>query len=253
LIQGDLTQPRTLGPALTKADTVICTATAMPSASASNNLDTVDHRGVQSLIAAAEERGVRHFIYVSYDSTGGTYPLALAKRAAEQRLKASALNWTILQPTCFCEVWFSPLVGFDAAVGRARIYGEGDKPLHYIAVDDVAQAVVACMNNIAAHRKVFRFGGGTPASQLDAVRLWEQATGKTFDCERMSLAEIQAAQAATTDPLRLSFLGLCELAAKGAEVDRDAQTALGLQPQQLETWIRAAASNVTARGAEGGV
>jgi uncharacterized protein YbjT (DUF2867 family) len=240
LFLGNLAQPRTLETALGQVETVICTATAMLSSGPSNTLDEVDNRGIQSLITAAENNRVRQFIFVSYDTAGGTYPLAAAKRAAEKRLQASKLNWTILQPAAFCEVWFSPVVGFDVAASRARIYGDGDKPVHYIALDDVATAAVACVNNAAAGRKIFRFGGGTPASQLEAVSLWERATGRRFTCERTSLDELKASQAVTTDPVMLSVLGLCELVAKGIEVDRAWQTALGREPLRLEDWITTA-------------
>jgi uncharacterized protein YbjT (DUF2867 family) len=208
----------------------------MLSSGPSNTLDDVDNRGIQSLITAAEERGVRHFIFASYDTAGGTYALAKAKRSAERRLQASKLNWSILQAAAFCEVWFSPVVGFDVAASRARIYGEGDKPLHYVAVDDVASAAVACVNNAAAACKTFRFGVGTPASQLEAVCLWERVTGTTFTCERVSLAELKAAQAASTDPVTL-VIGLCQLVAKGIEVDHAWQKALGLEPLRFEDWI----------------
>jgi uncharacterized protein YbjT (DUF2867 family) len=244
LVSGNLTQPHTLEAALAQVEAIICTATAILSSGPSNTLDDVDNRGIQSLITAAEKRGVRQFVFVSYDTAGGTYPLAAAKRAAEQRLQASKLNWTILQPAAFCEVWFSPVVGFDVAASRARIYGDGDRPLHYIALDDVAKAAVACVNNAAASRKIFRFGGGTPASQLEAVNLWERATGRRITCERTSLAELQATQAVTTDPVMLSVLGLCELAAKGIEVDHGWKTALGLEPLRVEDWIAATLKKV---------
>ena len=244
LVSGNLTQPHTLEVALAQVETVICTATAMLSSGPSNTLDDVDNRGIQFLITAAEKRGVRHFIFVSYDTAGGTYPLAKAKRGAEQRLQASKLSWTILQPAAFCEVWFSPVVGFDVAASRAQIYGEGDKPLHYIALDDVAKAAVACVNNASASSKIFRLGGATPASQLDAVRLWEGAMGRRFTCQHISLAELTAAQAVTTDPVMLSVLGLSELAAKGIEVDHEWRTALRLNPLRVEDWITASMKKI---------
>jgi len=244
LFSGNLTQPHTLEVALAQVETVICTATAMLSSGPSNTLDDVDKRGIQSLITAAEKSGVRQFIFVSYDTAGGIYPLAAAKRAAEQRLQGSKLNWTILQPAAFCEVWFSPVVGFDIIASRARIYGEGDKPVHYIALEDVASAAVACVNNAAAACKIFRFGGGTPASQLDAVCLWERATGKNFSCERVSLPELKAMQTATADPVTLSVVGLCELVAKGIQVDHAWQAALGLEPLRVQEWITATMKKV---------
>jgi len=240
LITGDLTQPDSLLTATVGVDTIVCTASAMLSRDSANTLNAVDHVGVQALIKAAEENGALNFILVSYDTTGGSYPLALAKRAAEKCLEASKLDWTVLQPAAFCEIWFSPAVGFDVSAARARIYGLGDNAIHYIAVEDVASAAVACVDNPTASRKVFRIGGATPESQLDAVRLWERCTGKAFSCEQVPLAQIQAAQAQTTDPTMASFLGLCELVAKGIDVDDNAWSSLGLQPESLEGWITAA-------------
>lgn len=239
LVTGDLKAPRTLDGAFAGVRTVICTASATLSRRDGDSIESVDHQGVQSLITAAGKAGVRDFIFVSFDSAGRTYPLAQAKQAAEQRLRNSTLNWTILQPACFCEVWLSPAVGFDVAGGKVRIYGEGDKPVNYIALDDVAKATVASVDNRAASRKTFRFGGATPASQLEAVRLFEQATGRKFTLERMSVAEIKAAQAGATDPITASFLGLFEQVATGGfGVDSDWQTALGVRPQTLREWIQ---------------
>jgi uncharacterized protein YbjT (DUF2867 family) len=195
LVAGDLTRPDTLAAATTGVDTIVCTASAMLSRDSSNTLNAVDNLGVQALIKMAEKNGARQFIFVSYDTAGGSYPLALAKRAAEKCLEASRLDWTVLQPAAFCEIWFSPAVGFNVSAARVRIYGPGDKAIHYISLEDVAKAVVACVDNPTASRRVFRIGATTPESQLDAVRLWERSTGKQFFREQMPLVQIQAARA----------------------------------------------------------
>ena len=52
------------------------------------------------------------------------FPLQSAKRDVEQHLRESGMNYTILQPSFFMEVWLSPALGFDAANATAQIYGE---------------------------------------------------------------------------------------------------------------------------------
>lgn len=237
LITGDLKDPPSLARALAGVRTIICTASATLSRREGDSIETVDRAGVQALISEAEKAGVADFIFVSFDHADQTYPLALAKRDAEERLKRSRLNWTILQPACFSEVWFSPAVGFDAAAGKVRIYGDGNRPMHYIALDDVAQVVAGAVGNPRVARKTLRFGGSAE-TQLEAVQLFERHTKRTFTRETMSLADIRAAQAATTDPLALSFLGLFEKVTAGFKSDAGWQEQMGVKAQTLEEWVR---------------
>jgi uncharacterized protein YbjT (DUF2867 family) len=246
LVPGDLKDAASLDPALAGVRTVVCTASATMSRQTGDSVETVDRLGVQSLLAAADGSRVQDFIFVSFASTGATHPLALAKQAAERRLRESRLNWTILQPACFCETWLTPAVGFDVAAGKVKIYGSGDRPVNYIALEDVAQATTAAVDNAAASRKVLRFGGATPASQLDAVRIFEKILHRTLTIERMSVAEIHAARSATTDLLTLSFLGLFEQVAAGFPADPEWKTILGVAPQTLEAWVRGAVGDTAA-------
>jgi uncharacterized protein YbjT (DUF2867 family) len=240
LVPGDLKDAASLARATAGVHTVICTASSTLSRRAGDSIETVDRAGVKALIDAAEKAGVSDFVFVSFDHADQATPLARAKREAEARLKASDLNWTILQPSCFCEVWLSPFAGFDVAAARARVCGEGDQPFHYIALADVAQAVVASVGNPAAARKTFRIGGRA-TTPLEAVRLFEQATGRPFVVERMPLGAIQAGRAAAPDPLTESMFGMLEkMATSGDAVDAGWAEQLGVTVQPLEEWVRAA-------------
>jgi hypothetical protein len=35
---------------------------------------------------------------------------------------SSGMHYTILRPSCFMEIWFSPPVGFDYANGQVTLY-----------------------------------------------------------------------------------------------------------------------------------
>jgi len=58
---GDLRRPDTLAGACAGIDTVVCTATTMPTG-ADDGLRRVDHEGVLALIDAAERAGVKTFV-----------------------------------------------------------------------------------------------------------------------------------------------------------------------------------------------
>src|SRR6185436_7358124 len=96
IVDGDLRRPDTLTAACQGADTVVCTATTMPTG-ADDGLRTVDHDGVLSLIDTAERAGVKKFVYTSY--TGNVRidsPLETAKRDCEKRLLESRMDAVIL-------------------------------------------------------------------------------------------------------------------------------------------------------------
>jgi uncharacterized protein YbjT (DUF2867 family) len=239
LVKGDLKDPASLERALSGIDTVICTASSTMSRQEGDSLETVDGKGVQTLIDVAERRGVRRFIYVSFSRNfPSDFPLAEYKRAAERRLEASRLDYTILLPSAFLETWLSPAVGFDAAGGKVRIYGDGTAKVSYIGLEDVAASVVASVDNPAASRQAIALGGPKAYSQLEVVDLVERATGRTLQREQMSGVEIQGARAAAGDPMTASFLGLFAGMAGGDEIPTDGTRMLGVQPTSLEEWVR---------------
>jgi uncharacterized protein YbjT (DUF2867 family) len=219
-------------------DTVICTASSTLSRQAGDSIETVDRMGVQNLIDAAEAAGTGHFIFVSFSrNIRNDFPLAAAKRGAERRLETSAINYTILLPSYFAETWFSPAVGFDAAGGKIRIYGDGKARVSYVTIGDVAKATIACVHNAEVCRRAIPIGGLEPISQLDAVALVERATGRKMQVEFMTADQIASARKGATDELTASFLGLFDSLARGDESPAGWAEMLGVKPQSLEEWF----------------
>lgn len=239
LVVGDLKDATSIEQALQGIATVICTASSTMSRREGDSIETVDQKGVQTLIAAAEKMNVRRFIFVSYSrNIADDFPLSVGKRAAEKRLESSRLDYTILLPSYYPETWLSPATGFDVAGGKVRIYGDGRSKVSYIALDDVAKALVACVDSPAVSRKAIPIGGPQALSQLEVVALVENATKKKLQLEYMSAEQIRAARAGTTDTLMSSFLGLFASLAKGDEIPTLWTTQLNVQPTSLQDWIK---------------
>lgn len=238
LVTGDLKDAASVERALEGVDTVICTASSTMSRRDGDSLETVDGKGVQTLIDVAERKGARRFIFVSFSrNIAADFPLGEYKRAAEKRLESSKLDYTILLPSYFPETWLSPVVGFDVAAGKVRIYGDGKAKGSYISLEDVAAAVVASVENPAASRQAIPIGGPRAYSQLEAVALVERATGKKLAREHMTTADIQAARAAAGDPMSASFLGLFDGMSRGDVIPTYWIRMLGVQPTSLEDWV----------------
>ena len=238
LVVGDLKDGASVERALDGAETVICTASATLSRREGDSLEAVDGAGVQTLIGLADRKRARRFIFVSISrNIANDFPLAEYKRAAERRLEATKLAYTILQPACFTEVWLSPAVGFDVAGGTVRVYGDGHSRISYISLEDVATAVVACVENPATSGRAIPIGGPQAYSQLEAIELVERATGKTLVREHMTSEQIKAARAGAADPMGATFLGLFDAVSRGDEIPPASTHALGVRAVSLHEWV----------------
>jgi uncharacterized protein YbjT (DUF2867 family) len=220
--KADLCDQASLQAACQGISTVICTVSSMPFSyqPGVNDIQSVDCDGVIHLIEAAKAAGVKHFIHVSFSGNiDQEFPLRDAKRTVEQYLKESGLVYTILRPGYFMEVWLSPAVGFDAANAKATIYGSGDQALAWIALKDVAQFAVESLENPAARNAVLELGGPESLSPHQVIRIFEAATGKTFEVTHVPPEALQAQYAGAVDPMQKSFIGLMLCYAAGDPIE----------------------------------
>jgi len=123
-------------------------------------------------------------------------------------LKSKNFTYTILQPTYFMEIWLGPALGFDCVRAKAVIYGEGKNKISWIAIKDVARFAVASIENPAARNAVIQLGGPDDLSVLDAVEIFEQEGGQTFELQNVSDEALRAQMAAAPDSLGKTFSGL---------------------------------------------
>lgn len=239
LVTGELKDPASLEKVLMGATTVICTASSTMSRQEGDSIETVDQQGIQSLIAAAEKAGIKRFVFVSFSrNILSDFPLAMAKRSAEKRLESSKMDYTLLLPSYFAETWFSPAVGFDAAGGKVKVYGDGSRRVSYIALEDVASAVVACVDNAGTSRQAIPIGGPVALSQLEAIALAEKTTGRKLERESMTVEQIRGARAGKLDSMTASFLGLFESLARGDEIAPAWAGTLHVPLTRMEDWFK---------------
>lgn len=222
LVKGDLCDQDSLKAVCQGVSAVICTVSSMPFSylPGVNDIQSVDCDGVIHLIEAAKAVGVKHFIHTSFSGNlNREFPLRNAKRTVEQHLKESGLVYTILRPSMFMEVWLSPAVGFDAANAKATVYGTGDQPLAWITLKDVAQFAVESLENPAARNRVLELGGPESLSPHQVIRIFEAATGKTFEVAHVPPEALQAQYDGAVDPMQKSFLGLMLCYTAGDPID----------------------------------
>ena len=207
VVPGDLRDPATLPSACHGVDTVVCTATTMPTG-ANDGIRRVDHEGVLALIEAAERADVRKFVYTSYSGNLRIpSPLETAKRECEARLLASRMQSVVLRPSYFMEVWLGPHLGVDPLNGSVRIYGSGENRVSYISGVNVAEYAVAAVERDTGSHAVLEMGGPEALSQLEAVRVFERALGVSCRLEFVPVDALRA-RYDSPDPLQKTFAAL---------------------------------------------
>jgi uncharacterized protein YbjT (DUF2867 family) len=237
LCVGDLKDAQQLDMAVRGISTVILTATATLSRREGDSLEAVDGRGLQALITACVQNGVHHFVLVSFSrGIDADTPLARFKRAAERRLENSAMEYTILMPSYFPEKFMTPLVGFDVAASRVKIYGDGTRPISYVATADVAHLAATCAAEPRG-RGAIPMGGPNAYSQLEAVEMAERLTNKKLVLDYMTLDQIESAMSSTADPLKQSYLGLYRGLAIGDTPGTGWASEFGMTPTPLEACL----------------
>jgi uncharacterized protein YbjT (DUF2867 family) len=217
-IEGDLKDKVSLENALYGVSAVISTVSSTLSRQEGDSIQTVDDEGQINLIDAAVNAGVNQLIYISFCELGEC-PLQTAKRKVEKHLSESGLNYTILQPTYFMEVWLSPVLGFDYPNAKASIFGKGKNKVSWIAIKDVASFAVDSLDNPAAKNRIIELGGPEALSPLEVVNIFETAKGKKFELQFVPEEALKAQRDGAQDPLSESFSTLTLGVVNGSEID----------------------------------
>jgi uncharacterized protein YbjT (DUF2867 family) len=129
----------------------------------------VDRDAAMRSMDAAEQAGVRRYVMVSWigsspdhgvPSGSGFFAYADAKLAADDHLRASALDWTILGPGTLTD---------DEATGRISVVPDAETPRgddSRVPRADVAQVVAATLREPATIGRFIRFtAGNTPIAE----------------------------------------------------------------------------------------
>ena len=216
IVRADVKEPRTLLAACQGVSAVISTITTILTSQPGDSFEATDGEGNEALIDAAKNAGATKFVFVSFDtSKTPDCPLSNAKKAAEEHLKASGLDYTILHGSLFCESWLGPMLFADPVAGTAKVYGKGTDKIRYIAVADVAEFAVQSLTAPIARNATIDVGGPEEISQRDAVGIFEEAFGKKFSVIEIPEAALEAQWSSAQNPFDRTFAGLMLGVARG--------------------------------------
>lgn len=167
LVQGDTTQPASLKTALNGVDTVVHAAfiTADHKQSPGNNYEETNVQGTSYLVKAAKEAGVQRIVEISGLGTKSDKPGSYmqGRYLAEQMVKESGLNWTIIQPSVLFGKDAPFIKGLTDLIRSAPVVpliGGGKLLFQPIYVEDVVTVIMKVLEDPArTNQKTYIIGG----------------------------------------------------------------------------------------------
>lgn len=179
IVSGDLRNPASLASACQGVEHVLAAAHALDG-KGDNNPGTVDDTGNRHLIDAAKAAGVKHFIFVSVQGASPDSPLKFfrIKYRTEEYLRASGLNFTILRPSAYMELW-AQLIGKPIREqGKTTIFGRGNNLINFVSVEDVARFVSIALDDPRTRNTVIEVGGPENLTMNQVAEIFERASGR---------------------------------------------------------------------------
>ncbi|MGS2589627.1 NAD(P)H-binding protein [Streptomyces hebeiensis] len=210
---------------------------------------------VHEFVARAEAAGVRRLVLLSGRGadTWGDSTFGLDMRSAEDAVRGSALEWTVLRASNFAQnfdedVFHAPLVAGELALPADAV------PEPFIDVDDVADAAAAVLTETAGRHagRIYELTGPRALTFGEAVELIARASGRPITYRRISPGEYAAAlveQGLSEDDAHhvAEMFVLMERGLIAATTD-DLATVLGRAPRTFEDYVVRAAAAGAWRG-----
>jgi uncharacterized protein YbjT (DUF2867 family) len=161
----------------------------------------------KALIAAATELGVRRLVYHSVlHPQIEAMPHHWAKLRVEEMLLASALDFTILQPTAYMQ---NSLAQWDLMKreGIYRVPYPVETRLSLVDLDDVAEAAAIVLTTGGHSAATYELVGTLPLNQIETAETFGWALKKTIRAETEAIeAWEQRARSAGMDEYQLETL-----------------------------------------------
>jgi uncharacterized protein YbjT (DUF2867 family) len=178
IAQADVTKKETLIPLMADVMGVISTV-GLWRENPPATFDSVDHQGNINLFETAMQQGVKKAVYVSLLNAekAKKAKVMLAKRAVEQFLEDSNLNYTVFRPSGlfhdFVEV-FKPQI----LKGTVRGLGDGSLKMQPLSPKNLSQCMVHSLKDPNARRAIFDIGGPESFTYHEAISLVSKVMGK---------------------------------------------------------------------------
>lgn len=152
-----------------------------------------DPAPVREFVSLAEQRGVRRAVVLSGRGadTWGDSTFGLDMRAAEDAVRASSLEWTILRPNNFAQDFDEDVFRDDVVSGQLALPSTVAEP--FIDIADVADVAATVLTEPGAHvGQIYEMSGPRSITFAEAVQLIATASGRPVHYTAVSPQEYRA-------------------------------------------------------------
>jgi NADH dehydrogenase len=166
-----------------------------------HSIERIDVRGQGALIDAAVDAGIDRFVYISALGASPDHPSQFwrAKARAEEHLRASGLNFVVLRPSAFMDLYAHDLIGAPVMRGKtAFLLGDGRTPRNMIAVSDVADAAVKALLRDDLIGQTIEVGGWDNPTEREIAALYASQSGRPLKVRTVPPAVLKALAAAVS-------------------------------------------------------
>lgn len=232
-IEGCLEDPNSLTKALEGCDAIV-------------NIASLGFGHADGIVEAIEKSQVKRAVFVSTTAllTKLNAPSKAVRKAAEEKIGQSSLDYTILRPTMIYgsgrDRNICRLVRYLSRFPILPVFGSGRFLLQPIYVGDVAQAIVKSLAESAAFRKTYNISGGSELTYLDLVdtvgRLLGRRVWKLHLPHRIIIAVLKLAEKVVTLPIKAEQIQ--RLNEHKNFSFEDAQRDFGYSPRSFKEGIR---------------
>ena len=231
-LEGDVTKPGTLAPALDGCAGVFSAL----SSTTEREAEEVEYRGNVNLLSAARGAGVRRFVYnsallVDHPLAQGVGTFREKARFEEALLGAGDLSATVLRPVMFMETLLMALSGPVAFVpGRQR------RNVGWISTSDVARAAVAAFDREVTGR--YELAGPETSTFDEAYARLARARGERIIVLHPPLAAMRLAGRLSSPIEELTSMFALFDAAGYASDSLALRETFGVEAVTIEEWAR---------------
>jgi uncharacterized protein YbjT (DUF2867 family) len=191
VVTGDVRDRSTLPPAVAGATVVV---SAVHGFVGPGNVSpaSVDRDGNKHLIDAARAVDA-DIVLMSGVGASPDSPLELfrMKYAAEEYLRGCGARATIVQATAFRELWVELLNKTAGRSGRPLVFGRGDNPINFVAVDDVAALLERAILDPTTRGRTLQIGGAENLTFNQLAASVQAAAGRTSSPRHIPPAALQ--------------------------------------------------------------
>lgn len=182
LIDASLADEPALAAAIAGADAVV-NAVGILAEGGGQRFAAIQHEGAQRIARLAAAAGVRHLVHLSAIGADPASPSAYAasKAAGEAAMRAAFPPATILRPSVVFgaeDQFFNRFAEMTRLAPVLPLIGGGRTRFQPVHVGDVADAVMAALDQPAAHGRTFELGGPRVMSFREVLELLCRVIGR---------------------------------------------------------------------------